>query len=99
MSKKWNLIVFIRDHNDILHFSERKTSVDSEGGSNPTWNFNVKFTINLAVAKENCLDLVVKLKSRRKTHGLRDKDNGEARVLTSELLEGFGDDHDAAENE
>ncbi|XP_065636627.1 protein SRC2-like [Quercus suber] len=47
-------VVFIRDHNNILHSSERKTSVDSEGGSNPTWNFNVKFTINLAIAKENC---------------------------------------------
>ena len=34
-------VVFIRDHNNILHSSERKTSVDSEGGSNPTWNFNV----------------------------------------------------------
>ena len=93
-------VVFIRDHNNILHSSNRKSSVDSKGGSNPTWNFNVKFTINLAVAKENCLDLVVKLKSRWKTHGLRDKDIGEVSVLNiSELLEGFGDDHDAAENE
>ena len=91
-------VVFIRDHNNILHSPERKTSVDSEGGSNPTWNFNVKFTINLAIAQENHLDLVVKLKSRRKTHGLRDKDIGEVRVLISELLKCFGDD-DAAEDE
>ncbi|KAL4636947.1 hypothetical protein ACB092_03G045200 [Castanea dentata] len=92
-------VVFICDHNNILHSSERKTSVDSEGGSNPTWNFNVKFTINLAIAQENHLDLVVKLKSRRKTHGLRDKDIGEVRVLISELLQCFGDDDDAAEDE
>ena len=92
-------VVFIRDHNNILHSPERKTSVDSEGGSNPTWNFNVKFTINLAIAQENHLDLVVKLKSRRKTHGLRDKDIGEVRVLISELLKCFGDDDDAAEDE
>ncbi|XP_023882884.1 protein SRC2 [Quercus suber] len=92
-------VVFIRDHNNILHSPERKTSVDSEGGSNPTWNFNVKFTINLAIAQENHLDLVVKLKSRRKTHSVRDKDIGEVRVLISELLKEFGDDDDAAEDE
>nr|POE72545.1 protein quirky [Quercus suber] len=55
--------------------------------------------IFIFVDKENCLDLVVKLKSHRKTHGLRDKDIGEVRVLILEPLEGFGDDHDAAENE
>ncbi|KAL0005983.1 hypothetical protein SO802_013544 [Lithocarpus litseifolius] len=92
-------VVFIRDHNNILHSPERKTSIDSEGGSNPTWNFKVKFTINLAIAQENHLDLVVKIKSRRKTHGLRDKDIGEVRVLISELLKCFGDDDDAAEDE
>ncbi|XP_023906148.1 protein SRC2 [Quercus suber] len=90
-------VVFIRDHNNVLHSSERKTSVDLEGGSNPTWNFNVKFTINLAIAQENHLDLVIKLKSRRKSHGIRDKDIGEVRVLISELLKCFGDD--AAEDE
>ncbi|KAK7841979.1 protein src2 [Quercus suber] len=85
-------VVFIRDHNNILHSSERKTSVDSEGGSNPTWNFNLRRTVRL--------ELVVKLKSHPKTHGLRDKDIGEVRVLILELLEGFGDDdHDAAKNE
>ena len=87
-------VVFIRDHNNIPHSSDRKTSVDSEGGSNPTWNFNVKFTINLAIAQENHPGLVVKLKSRRKAHGLRDKDIGEVRVLISELLKCFGDDDD-----
>ena len=92
-------VVFIRDHNNILHSPERKTSVDSEGGSNPTWNFNVKFTINLAIAQENHLDLVVKLKSHRKTHGLRDKDIGEVHVPISELLTCFGDDDDAVEDE
>ncbi|KAK7817401.1 protein src2, partial [Quercus suber] len=90
-------VVFIRDHNNVLHSSERKTSVDSEGGSKPTWNFNVKFTISLAIAQKNHLDLVIKLKSRRKSHGIRDKDIGEVRVLISELLKCFGDD--AAEDE
>ncbi|KAL0005987.1 hypothetical protein SO802_013548 [Lithocarpus litseifolius] len=89
-------VVFIRDHNNILYSSKRKTSVDSKGGSNPTWNFNVKFTINLAIAQENHLDLVVKLKSRQKSHGIRDKDIGEVRMLISELLKCFGDDDDDA---
>ncbi|KAL0005995.1 hypothetical protein SO802_013556 [Lithocarpus litseifolius] len=41
-----------------------------------------------AVQLENRLALVVKLKSRRKTG---DKDIGEVRVMTTELLEAFGD--------
>ncbi|KAL0012274.1 hypothetical protein SO802_007382 [Lithocarpus litseifolius] len=90
-------VVFIRDHNNTLHSHKRKTSVDSKGGSNPIWSFNVKFTINLAIAQDDHLDLVVKLKSRRKTHGCRDKDIGEVRVLISDLLICFGDDDGAAE--
>ena len=92
-------IVFIHNHNNILHSSKRKTSVDLEGGSKPTWNFNVKFTINLAIAQENHLDLVVKLKLCRKTHGLKGKDIGEVRMLISELLKCFGGADDAAEDE
>ena len=40
------------------------------------------------MAQENSFALVVKLRSCRRTHGVRDKDIGEVRVLITELLEG-----------
>ena len=40
------------------------------------------------MAKENSFALVVKLRSRRITHGARDKDIGEVRVLITDLLKG-----------
>ncbi|GAV85839.1 C2 domain-containing protein [Cephalotus follicularis] len=61
-----------------------KTTVDREGGNNPTWNFPMKFTIDESLAQQNCLTLVFKLKCER---SLGDKDVGEVNVPVKELLD------------
>uniref|UniRef100_A0A2N9J6J4 C2 domain-containing protein n=1 Tax=Fagus sylvatica TaxID=28930 RepID=A0A2N9J6J4_FAGSY len=82
-------VVFICDDSNNPISSLENTAVDSDGDSNPKWNFPVKFNINIAEAQKNSHVLVVKLKSHHKTHS--DKDIGEVRVPIAELLEGFGD--------
>ena len=86
-------LVSIRDNNNNLHSSEDQTPIDSEGNTNPKWNFHVTFNIDITRVKENHLALVVKLKSRRITGN---RDVGEVRVLITEL-EGFGDANAVAE--
>ena len=82
--------VYIWDIKNNLRSNKEPSSVYTVDGSNPTWNFKVRFHIDLAIAKQNHYALVVKLKSRRRTHSLPDKYIGEVRVLITELLEGFG---------
>ncbi|XP_030958640.1 protein SRC2-like [Quercus lobata] len=86
-------LVSIRDNNNNLHSSEEQTPIDSEGNTNPKWNFHVTFNIDITKVKENHLALVVKIKSRRITGN---RDVGEVRVLITEL-EGFGDANAVAE--
>ena len=81
-------VVYMWDIKNNLRSSKEISSADAEGGSNPTWNFKVKFNIDIAMAQENSFELVVKLRLCRRTHGVRDKDIGEVRVLITELLEG-----------
>ncbi|KAL4616468.1 hypothetical protein ACB092_07G201300 [Castanea dentata] len=81
-------VVYIWDIKNNLRSNRETSSVYKVDGSNPTWNYKVKFHIDFASAKQNHYALVVKLKSRRNTHGLPDKYIGEVRVLISELLEG-----------
>ncbi|KAL8209905.1 hypothetical protein R6Q57_006637 [Mikania cordata] len=64
---------------------KQKTPVDKDGGSNPTWNYPMKFQINESDALQNRSTLVVKIK----TEGMfGDKDLGEVHVPIKELLEG-----------
>ena len=60
-------LVSIRDNNNNLHSSEEQTPIDSEGNTNPKWNFHVTFNVDITNDEENHLALVVKIKSRRKT--------------------------------
>ena len=84
-------VVYIWDIKNNLRSKKELSSVYTAGGSNPTWNFKVRFHIDLTKAKENHYALVVKLKSYRKTHGFKDKYIGEVRVLIiTELLDGSG---------
>ncbi|KAF5770124.1 putative C2 domain-containing protein [Helianthus annuus] len=62
-----------------------KTHIDKDGGSDPMWNFPMKFTMNEAAGLENRLTLVVKIKGARM---FLDKNLGEVRVPIKELLEG-----------
>lgn len=86
-------LVSIRDNNNNLHSSVVQTPIDSEGNTNPKWNFHVTFNIDITKVKEKHLALVVKLRSRRITG---DRDVGEVRVVITEL-EGFGDAKAVAE--
>ncbi|KAF3946149.1 hypothetical protein CMV_027551 [Castanea mollissima] len=81
-------VVYIWDIKNNLRSNRETSSVYKVDGSNPTWNYKVKYHIDFVSAKQNHYALVVKLKSCRKTHGLPDKSIGEVRVLISELLEG-----------
>ncbi|KAM3695812.1 hypothetical protein ACJW31_07G162600 [Castanea mollissima] len=81
-------VVYIWDIKNNLRSNKETSSVYKVDGSNPTWNFKVKFHMDFTSAKQNHYALVVKLKSYRKTQCLLDKYIGEVRVLISELLEG-----------
>ncbi|KAK3189756.1 hypothetical protein Dsin_029317 [Dipteronia sinensis] len=65
-----------------------KTPVNHDGGSNPTWNFPVKFTVDDSLAHQNRLSIVFKIKSERT---LGDKDIGEVIVPVKELIDTPGD--------
>ncbi|CAH8276511.1 unnamed protein product [Arabidopsis lyrata] len=60
-----------------------KTAVDHSGGSNPTWNHAVKFSINEKLALEGRLTLAVRLFSKRL---LGDKEIGGIEVPLLDLL-------------
>ena len=81
--------VFICDRNDKRISHKAKTKKDRDGDTNPKWNFDVMFSINIPKAEEHSLTLVVKLMSH---HSVRpDTLIGEVRVPITELLKWFGD--------
>ncbi|GKV31515.1 hypothetical protein SLEP1_g40197 [Rubroshorea leprosula] len=69
------------------HKQKVKTTVDRVGGSNPSWNFPIKFTVDETLAQQNRLLLVVNLKCERT---LGDKEVGEVNVPVKELLDSTG---------
>ncbi|RVX20635.1 Protein SRC2-like [Vitis vinifera] len=73
--------------------SLQKTPVHKDGGSNPTWNFTMKFTIDESLAQLDHLMLIFQLRCCR--HVRADKDIGEANVSVKELLNHAGDDMSA----
>ncbi|KAL1220547.1 Protein SRC2 [Cardamine amara subsp. amara] len=62
-----------------------KTPIDYDGGSNPTWNHTVKFSINEREAKDGLLTVTVKLFSYW-VEGDNDLYLGEVNVAVQELL-------------
>ncbi|KAK1548887.1 hypothetical protein Q3G72_023937 [Acer saccharum] len=62
-----------------------KTPVNHNAGSNPTWNFSIKFAVDDSLAHQNPLSLDFKIKSKRI---LGDKDIGEVNVPVMELIDG-----------
>lgn len=61
-----------------------KTNVDRGSGTNPTWNFPVRFTIDESMAQKNRLTLVFTLFCDR---ALGDKEIGQVNVPVKELLD------------
>ncbi|MFS7959504.1 putative C2 domain-containing protein [Helianthus anomalus] len=72
-----------------------KTPIHKDGGSDPTWNFPMKFTVNEAAGLENRLTLVVKIKGARM---FLDKNLGEVRVPIKELLQGVKPEEKTVQN-
>lgn len=66
------------------HRSKQKTPVDREGGKNPTWNFPMKFNVDVSAADQNRLTLLIQLRCERT---LGDKVIGEVLVPVKELLD------------
>ncbi|XVF41891.1 hypothetical protein PTKIN_Ptkin01aG0316800 [Pterospermum kingtungense] len=62
----------------------QRTPVDKDCGSNPKWNYTMRFTIDEAIARQNRLYLVFTLKSERQ---LGDRDIGTVQVPIKELLD------------
>ena len=68
--------------------SKQKTPVDRDGGTNPSWKFPMKFTVDESAAQKNRLTLSFKLRCERV---LGDKDIGEVNVPVKELLDPAGE--------
>ncbi|KAL4636925.1 hypothetical protein ACB092_03G043500 [Castanea dentata] len=81
----------VQGYNNNLYNSLQKTPIDKDGGSNPIWNFPVKFLIDVVAAENNCLTLVIKLKA---DGNFGDKDIGEVHVPVKELLDKYGASND-----
>lgn len=65
------------------HRTAQRTPVDKDCGSNPKWNYTMRFTVDEAGVRQNRLYLVFRLKSERQ---LGDRDIGTVQVPIKELL-------------
>ncbi|GFY98729.1 hypothetical protein Acr_13g0001300 [Actinidia rufa] len=74
--------------------TEQKTPIDKNGGSSPSWNHTMRFTVDEAAAQTNRLNLIFQLRHERNLLG--DKDVGEVHVPIKELLGNTGDNKSAA---
>ncbi|KAI3821958.1 hypothetical protein L1987_09536 [Smallanthus sonchifolius] len=72
-----------------------RTCVHKNGGSDPTWNFPMKFVIDEAAGLQNRLTLVVKIKAACMFGGWN---LGEVHVPVKELLEGVKDEGKAMQS-
>ncbi|OMP03303.1 C2 calcium-dependent membrane targeting [Corchorus olitorius] len=66
------------------HRTAQRTPIDKDCGSNPKWNYSMKFTIEEALAQQNRLNLNFRLKSDRQ---LGDKEIGDVAIPIKELLD------------
>ncbi|KAG2685493.1 hypothetical protein I3760_10G128000 [Carya illinoinensis] len=85
-----NAVVKI-DDNHFLKSSTQQMLTDKDYGTNPKWNFPVKFTIDDAAANQNYLTLVVNLKSDR---SLGEREIGQIHVPIKKLLDGLCQEND-----
>ncbi|MQL05536.1 hypothetical protein EI015_26035, partial [Escherichia coli] len=86
---KMHVYVVVSLSGDPLQPQKSKSPVHRDGGTNPTWNFPVKFTVNESLAHQNRLSLEIKLFSDRTVAG--DTLIGTVYVPLRELLDNPGD--------
>ncbi|KAB1214012.1 hypothetical protein CJ030_MR5G017275 [Morella rubra] len=59
---KMGVYVVVSLSGDSQHEQKAKTNVDQHGGTSPSWNFPMKFTINESAVRQNRLILEFKLR-------------------------------------
>ncbi|OIV89196.1 hypothetical protein TanjilG_25109 [Lupinus angustifolius] len=80
-------VVLISGDPNNLH--KIKTPVHKDGGTNPIWNFSLKFTVSDSLAQQNRLNLEIKLFSSRTVAG--DTIIGTVHIPVKELIDNPGD--------
>ncbi|CAL0334941.1 unnamed protein product [Lupinus luteus] len=86
---KMNVYAVVSISGDPQNPQKTKTHVHRDGGTNPTWNFPVKFTVNESLAHQNRLYLEIKLISDRTLAG--DTLIGTVNIPVKELIDNPGD--------
>lgn len=67
-----------------------RTPTHKEAGTDPKWNFQMKFALDDAAAQQNRLTLIIRLRCQR---DLGDKDIGDVRIPIKEIIgQNVGDD-------
>ena len=79
---KMDLYAVVSIHDDYFNnnnnANQQRMHIDKDCGPNPKWNFPMKFTVDVSVAEQNRLALVVKIKAEKKLTG--DEEVGKAHV-------------------
>ncbi|XP_019433461.1 PREDICTED: protein SRC2-like isoform X2 [Lupinus angustifolius] len=86
---KMDVYAVVSISGDSQNVKKMKTPVHRDGGTNPTWNFQVKFTVDESLAHQNRLSLEIKLFSERTFAG--NTLIGTVYVPVKELIENPGD--------
>ncbi|CAA7057586.1 unnamed protein product [Microthlaspi erraticum] len=84
LMSKMDVYAHVTIHGDYTQKKQKvKTAVDRSGGSNPTWNHAVKFSVNETLARDGRSLVIMRLISRRL---LGNKDIGAVKIPLLELL-------------
>lgn len=87
---KMDVYAVVSVSGDTHHPQSATTNVHKDGGTSPTWNFPMKFTVNESLIQQNRLSLEVKLVSHRTLAGATVI--GTVHVPLKELLDNDGGD-------
>ncbi|CAK8531718.1 unnamed protein product [Lathyrus sativus] len=82
---KMDVYAVVSISGDPINPQTATTHIHRNGGTNPTWNFPIKFTVNESLANQNRLSLEIKLISNRKVAG--DTMIGTVHMPLKELLD------------
>ncbi|CAL0309634.1 unnamed protein product [Lupinus luteus] len=86
---KMDVFAVVSISGESQNVQKMKTPVHRDGGTNPTWNFQVKFTVDESLAHQNRLYLEIKLFSERTFAG--DTLIGTVNIPVKEFIENPGD--------